>query len=75
MIVQEDCIEDIAWFIIEEWYLMLWLEDDPETEEFFWNIEATIDGYHSIMFKDHSLLEVLNKAVEYCKHHRWTEIW
>lgn len=54
---------------------MLWLEDDPETEEFFWNIEATIDGYHSVMFKDHSLLEVLNKAVEYCKHHRWTEIW
>ena len=75
MIIQNDCIEDILNFEIGEWYLELWLIDDPETEEFTWNVDATVDGYHSINFEDHSLMKILNKAIEFCEHHKWTEIW
>ena len=74
MIIQNDCIE-VFCFYVEEWCLELWLIDDPETEEFTWNVDATVDGYHSLNFEDHSLIEVLNKAIDFCKHTKWTEIW
>ena len=75
MIIQNDCIENIVNFTVGEWYLELWLVDDPETEEFMWNVDATVDGYHSINFESHSMIEVLNNAIEFYKLKKWTEIW
>ena len=40
-----------------------------------WNVDTTVDGYHSINFESHSMIEVLNNAIEFCKHKKWTEIW
>jgi hypothetical protein len=75
MIVQKDCIEGIFGFEVEEWCMELWLVDDPETEEFTWNVDATVDGYHSLNFESHSLTEVLDKAIEFCEKTRWYELW
>lgn len=71
----DNCIYNIKNWIVGDWYLELWLCDDAETEEFNWCVNATVDGYHSMTFKDESMIDVINKANKYCNTFKWTDIW
>lgn len=60
----------IMWFNIGYWYIELELYNEPE-EEFIWEAKITQDGYRCWYIKSSSLIETLEKAIDFAEKYKY----